>query len=272
MKKRLCMISMDAISAVDVPRLFAMPHLNALQREGVFCSGVNTVYPTITYPIHASLLTGCYPEKHGIFHNKPFQPDTPPSHRSWFWEIGQIKAKTLHQAAWEKGLDVASLLWPVTGKNPYTRRNYPEVLPLPGESPMLKMMSYGTPLWVLWTELRHGKNRVSAHQPHLDRYVAYLCEQLYASRRPPDVLTVHLAVDAKAGYCFIDETEETFGEHGFGLHQPQAKTLFLLSGPGVKPGTLDRMDLVQIAPTLAKWMGLSLPDAQGKPLDGIWTD
>ena len=40
--------------------------------------------------------------------------------------------------------------------------------------------------------MKYGKQRVSIKQPHLDRYAAILCEQLYLSRRPPDVLTVHL--------------------------------------------------------------------------------
>lgn len=399
MKKRLCMISLDAASSVDAERLFALPHLQALQQEGLFCSHVKTIYPTITYPIHASLLTGCYPEKHGIPHNQPLQADTPPSMRKWYWEVGQIKAKTLHQAAKEAGMDVASVLWPVTGKNPWTRRNFPEILPLPGENAALKMLRYGTPLWILQTEIRMGKQRKSILQPHLDRYAALLCEQLYASRRPPDVLTVHLvdldsmrhwhgtdsdearqamqrldenvgrivqavkkaglydetyfcivsdhgqkdakipvlldaalykhtgcraqtlgmgayifgddleearsyllenreklgierlydaqdikalhgpesvqlAVEAMKNHCFVDEWKETKGEHGFGLNHPEAETLFLLSGPGMKKATLPGMELVQIAPTLAKLMGLSLPEAQGRPLEteNVWEE
>ena len=396
MRKRLCMISLDAASHADGERLFSLPHLKALREEGTLCTRVKTVYPTITYPIHASLLTGCYPQKHGIFHNQPFQGNTPPKMRKWFWEIGQIKAKTLHQAAKEKGLDVASVLWPVSGKNPYTRRNFPEVLPLPGENAALKMLSYGTPLWVLWTELRHGKKRVSIKQPHLDRYAALLCEQLYLSRRPPDVLTVHLvdldsmrhwhgtqseeamqamerldenvgsiveavkkaglyeetvfcivsdhghrdaphgelldavlekhtgcraqslgmgayifgedlpaarrymeenrerlcighiydeaeihamhgpenvklAVDAMDGCCFIDAPEETKGEHGFSLEYPQAEVLWLMSGPGIKKNEmLERADLVDIAPTLADMLGLSLEEAQGKVQNALF--
>lgn len=194
---RLCMISLDAVSKPDAARLFALPHLKQLKERGVYCDGVQTVYPTITYPIHASLLTGCYPDSHGIGHNQPFQPDKDKKMRIWYWEIGQIKRKTLHQAAWEKGMDVASVLWPVTGKNPYTRRNFPEVLPLPGESAVKKMLSYASPLWVLQTEILYGRQRKSIRQPDLDEYAALLCEKLYASHRPPDVLTVHF-VDCDA--------------------------------------------------------------------------
>ena len=387
---RLCMISLDAVAKPDAGRLFSLPALSDLRKSGAFSSDVKTIYPTLTYPIHASLLTGCYPSLHGIPHNQPFQPDQKPVMRAWYWEISQIRVKTLHEAAHEKGLDVASILWPVTGKNPYTRRNFPEVLPLPGESALKKMLAYSTPLWVLWMEARFGKTRKSIRQPDLDDYAALLCEKLYSSRRPPDVLTVHLvdcdamrhrfgaespeayaamerldrrvgrivnavkkaglyndtlfcivsdhgqqdaphgvlldqklrtacgaraqslgmgayifgddlegaqkalkenraawgigkileapelkavhaplevrlAVDALPGHCFIDETEETRGEHGFYLDAPQARTLLCLSGPGVKKGAaLSNIDLVDIAPTLAWRLGLSLPEAQGK--------
>ena len=193
---RLCMISLDAVANPDADRLLSLPALSALADQGVFCDQVKTVYPTLTYPIHASLLTGCYPATHGIAHNQPFQPDTPPRMRAWYWCIGDIKAKTLHEAAKEKGLDVASILWPVTGKNPYTRRNFPEVLPLPGENAVMKMLQYASPAWVLHMEALYGRQRKSIRQPDLDDYAALLCERLYAFL-PPKLLTVHL-VDCDA--------------------------------------------------------------------------
>ncbi len=393
---RLCMISLDAVANPDADRLLSLPALSALADEGVFCGNVKTVYPTITYPIHASLLTGCYPETHGIGHNQPLQQDTPQEMRTWYWSIGDIKVKTLHQAAKEKGLDVASILWPVTGKNPYVRRNFPEVLPLPGESAVMKMLRYASPVWILRMELLYGRTRKSILQPDLDDYATLLCEKLYAGIRPPDVLTVHLvdcdsmrhwhgtdsqeahdamkrldarvgrivaavqkaglldetlfcvvsdhgqqdapngvlldaklkaacgaraqslgmgayifgpdldkarrvleengtkwgvgrifidqelralhapadvhlAVDALPGYCFIDKLEETHGEHGFSLDCPQARTLLWLKGPGIRKGQrLAKANLVDIAPTLAKALGLDLPQAEGKALTGVF--
>ncbi|MDO5325810.1 MAG: ectonucleotide pyrophosphatase/phosphodiesterase [Clostridia bacterium] len=189
---RLCMISLDAVAQPDADRLLGLPALSALAEKGVFCDQVKTIYPTLTYPIHTSLITGCYPSIHGIGHNQPFQPDTEPRMRAWYWSVRDIRVKTLYQAAREKGMDCASILWPVSGKNPYVRRNFPEVLPLPGESAVLKMLRYASPLWILRMELKYGKTRKSIKQPDLDDYAALLCEKLYASRRPPDFLTVHL--------------------------------------------------------------------------------
>ena len=194
---RLCVISLDAVSHMDADRLLALPALSMLRGRGVFCDQVQTIYPTITYPIHASLLTGCYPASHGIGHNQPLQPDTPRALRKWFWEHGQIQRKTLHQAAREKGMKTASVLWPTTGKSKYIQRNFPEVLPLPGENAALKMLYYASPLWLIQTELRYGKQRKSIRQPDLDEYATLLAEALYASRRPPELFTLHL-VDCDA--------------------------------------------------------------------------
>ena len=102
---RLCMISLDAVAQPDAGRLLGLPALSALAENGVFCDNVKTVYPTLTYPIHTSLITGCYPRTHGIGHNQPFQPDTPPNMRAWYWSVKDIKVKTLYQAAKEKGMD-----------------------------------------------------------------------------------------------------------------------------------------------------------------------
>ena len=393
---RLCMISLDAVAKPDADRLLSLPALSAIADEGVFCDNVKTVYPTLTYPIHTSLLTGCYPETHGVGHNQPLQQDIPKNMRAWYWDVGDVQVKTLHQAAKEKGMDVASILWPVSGKNRAVRRNFPEVVPLPGENAVLKIMRYASPVWILRMELLYGKTRKSIYQPDLDDYAALLCEKLYESRRPPDMLTVHLvdcdamrhhhgvdspeahaamerldrrvgrvveamkkaglweetlfcavsdhgqqdapkgilldaelkaacgaraqslgmgayifgsdlekarkvleenreswgiariytekdlrslhapqdvhlAVDALPEHCFIDKPGETFGEHGFSLGCPQARTLLWLRGPGVKRGfRLPEADLVDIAPTLAKALGLNLPEAEGKTLDSAF--
>ncbi len=207
---RLLLISLDAVSRVDADRLLRLPALLALKGEGVFCDNVQTVYPTITYPIHTSIITGCWPEAHGIGHNQPFQPDTAPEMRKWFWEEGDIGRKTLHRAAKEAGLDVASVLWPVTGKSSSIRRNFPEVLPLPGESAVRKMLAYASPLWILHMELLYGRQRRSIRQPDLDDYAALLCEKLYASCRPPDVLTVHLVDCDAMRHRFGADSEEAY--------------------------------------------------------------
>lgn len=220
---RLLMISLDAAYSADAKTLLALPHLGALAQSGVFCDKVQTIYPSITYPAHTSILTGCWPEKHGISHNEKFFSDLPPQKRPWNWNAGDIKVETLFQAAARAGREVASLLWPVSGHNKAVRYNLPEVHALPGENQTVKVLRYGSFWWLLKTELKYGKQRISTKQPHLDRFTVLVAQKLiekqYNPKKPvnvepslrtkrrhmPDILALHL-VD-------LDATRHREGTH-----------------------------------------------------------
>ena len=190
--RRLVLISLDGLWEKDFSTLEGLPYLGALIRSGVSCKRVQTVYPALTYPVHATILTGCRPEAHGIAHNQPLSPDLTPALRPWYWEASQVRQPTLHQIIREKGGTTASILWPVTGKSSSIRWNFPEVLALPRENQTLKMLRYGTALWILSTEMRYGNKRKSIHQPDLDDYAALLAEKLLLRKHPPDFLSLHL--------------------------------------------------------------------------------
>ncbi len=189
---RLLLISLDGLWESDFPLLAETPYIGALIRAGVSCKNVQTIYPALTYPVHATILTGCPPREHGIAHNQPFAPGLSSEKRPWYWEASQIKRPTLHQLVKEQGGRTASILWPVTGKSRYIHWNFPEVLALPGENQTLKMLRYGSAAWILAMEARYGRERKSVHQPDLDDYAALLCEKLLLMRRPPDLITLHL--------------------------------------------------------------------------------
>lgn len=224
---RLVLISLDAAFADDAPTLLSMPNLGRLADEGVFCDNVETVYPTLTYPVHTSILTGCYPDTHGIEHNEKFMPDVPAVKRPWHWEAGEVQVETLHQAAHRAGREVASILWPVSGKNRAIRYNMPEVHALPGGNQTIKMLRYGSPGWLLSSEVKHGRTRPSNKQPHLDRFAVLLADELIRrqfnpdniandvepgasarNRHMPDVLTLHLVdLDASRHAGGVQGTE-----------------------------------------------------------------
>ena len=189
---RLLLISLDGLWEKDFSILKTLPYIGALIRLGISCKNVQTVYPALTYPVHATILTGCRPEAHGISHNQPFSFGLAPDKRPWYWEASQVRRPTLHQLIHENGGKAASILWPVTGKSPNIHWNFPEVLALPGENQTLKMLHYGSACWILATEFRYGRRRKSIRQPDLDDYATLLAEKLLLSRRPPDLVTLHL--------------------------------------------------------------------------------
>jgi len=88
-----------------------------------------------------------------------------------------------------------------------------------------------------------------------------------------------LFITAKPGYAFTanlgdalltDATEGSFGAHGYVANDPEIGAIFIASGRGIKPGvTLESMRNVDIAPTLARLLGLDLPGVDGTPLTAI---
>ncbi|UNK58632.1 ectonucleotide pyrophosphatase/phosphodiesterase [Pseudoxanthomonas daejeonensis] len=82
-------------------------------------------------------------------------------------------------------------------------------------------------------------------------------------------------VDAKGGLAMggalagetVRQQANTTGAHGYRNTHPEMNAAFFVLGPGVKPGkNLGRMDIRQIAPTLANFLGVSLPTATGEPV------
>jgi len=87
-----------------------MPTLRKWVEAGAHAKGAESVFPSVTYPAHATIVTGVRPAKHGVVANGRFGESG--AMREWHWEAKEIKARTLWQAAREKGLKTAIVLWP----------------------------------------------------------------------------------------------------------------------------------------------------------------
>lgn len=111
------LISIDGLRPGDVldadKRGLKIPNLRAFVRDGAHAEGVVGVLPTVTYPSHATLLTGVSPAKHGIVSNTTFDP-TSINQGGWYWYAEDIKVPTLWDAARAKGLTVGNVHWPVS--------------------------------------------------------------------------------------------------------------------------------------------------------------
>lgn len=92
--------------------------------------------------------------------------------------------------------------------------------------------------------------------------------------KDPQMFDVLLA--AKNGYSLSGATggpvtaavPQLSGSHGYLASDPDLDAIFIASGYGVKQGAkLDPVRAIDIAPTIAKLLGVSLPKAKGKPLD-----
>jgi hypothetical protein len=85
----------------------------------------------------------------------------------------------------------------------------------------------------------------------------------------------HLLLTAKSGYSFSGAlggpvtaaVPQTRGSHGYVASDPDMDALFIASGYAVKRGAnLGTIANIDVAPTIAKLLGVPLPTAKGKPL------
>lgn len=124
------LISIDGLQPGDVieadKRGINIPNLKRFVKEGSYASGVVGVLPTVTYPSHATLLTGTSPAKHGIINNKTFDP-MQINQGGWYWYARDIKVPTLWDVAAKAGLSTANVHWPVSVDAASIRWNLPQI-------------------------------------------------------------------------------------------------------------------------------------------------
>ena len=72
-KPSLLLVSFDGFRADYLDR-FDLPNFRRAMARGTRARGMHPVFPTITFPNHYSLVTGLYPEHHGIVENSFFDP------------------------------------------------------------------------------------------------------------------------------------------------------------------------------------------------------
>jgi len=172
------------------------PNVAAFRKEAYYQGGIETVFVSNTYPVHTTIATGKLPKDHGIISN--LLPPKKNGERPWAQMAKYIKAKTLWEAAREKNLSTAAMLWPVTcGAD--IDYHMPEVHPEKGQNMLLRSMRYGSALLQLSALCKHGRTIVKAlkgishgaGQPHLDNFTAEVtCDVL--RRKKPDLTLVHL--------------------------------------------------------------------------------
>lgn len=69
----LILISLDGYRADYIERGLS-PNLTALARDGVHATALRPAFPTLTFPNHYTIVTGLYPDHHGIVNNRMVDP------------------------------------------------------------------------------------------------------------------------------------------------------------------------------------------------------
>lgn len=74
LRPTVILVSIDGFRA-DYFELHKPPTLNALANKGVRARWMKPVYPTKTFPAHYSIVTGLYPDNHGLIENNMFDTE-----------------------------------------------------------------------------------------------------------------------------------------------------------------------------------------------------
>jgi predicted AlkP superfamily pyrophosphatase or phosphodiesterase len=95
----------------------------------------------------------------------------------------------------------------------------------------------------------------------------------------PESQMGQLLLTAKPGYAFTGAVtgepvnparEGGLGSHGYLASDPQLGAIFIASGRGIKPGVvLDSVRTIDLAPTMARLLGVELPKTDGRALTEI---
>jgi predicted AlkP superfamily pyrophosphatase or phosphodiesterase len=191
----LVMISVDGMRPDYVAEADAhgakVPNLRRFLKEGTYADGVVGVVPTVTYPSHTTLVTGVWPEKHGILANTTFDP-LQQNQGGWYWYTEDIRVPTLWDVAAAAGRTTASIQWPVT-VGAHITWNIPEFwrASTPDDAKLLRAVSTRGLLEEARAELgeyRGGIDTSAAGDENRGQYTEWILE-----KKHPALLTLHLS-------------------------------------------------------------------------------
>ena len=198
---------------------------------------MKSVYPTITYPCHSTMMTGVYPDRHGVINNE--HPVLCARSAPWQHMRESVKAKTIFDYAKEQGLTTAAVFWPVTGNDKNIDYLIDEYWPQHGESSEQCFRDSGSSEEVLQKivlpNLKLVENRHRKH-PWADAFVMQ-CACDILTEFKPNLLMVHPAnVDA-----YRHETGLFTPKVETGLHETNLWISQLIKAAD-DAGILDRTD------------------------------
>ena len=111
--RHLILVSLDALRpAFYLDPSFPAPALRALVADGSHARAAESVFPTVTYPSHATIATGVRPARHGVAFNILF--DRASGRSRWYEEEADLKAPPLWAWARAAGFTTAAVSWPST--------------------------------------------------------------------------------------------------------------------------------------------------------------
>ena len=208
----LLLISIDGLQPADVieaeKRGIDIPNLKRFIAEGTYASGVKGVLPTVTYPSHATLLTGVSPARHGIIGNNSFDP-MQINQGGWYWYATDFKVPTLWEAAAKAGMTTANVHWPVSVNAKSIKWNIPQIWRTGHADDIKLMKALATP------------GLVESLEAGLGEYAQGIDESIEGDENRGRFAAALIARE-KPGFTTVYLTALDHEQHGEGPDTPQA--------------------------------------------------
>lgn len=207
--KKVLLVSFDGVGATEFNSYYSENStVKRLAQEGSCFDQVQTVFVSNTYPIHTSIATGKHPYEHGIISNTQIKKD---SDNKWNYDSRKIKCKTLWEAAKEKGLKVATVLWPVTGFAKGIDYNLPEIFFDDSKKQLKENLLAGSIWFQIKSFLRHKHRfheKMNQH-PGLDDFAtSVMCDVLKSAKA--SLMMLHLTNYDAFTHLFGKHSKESF--------------------------------------------------------------
>lgn len=187
-----------------------IPNLRRMMKEGAYAEGVVGVVPTVTYPSHTTLITGVWPEKHGIYANTSFDPERK-NREGWYWYSEDIKVPTLWDIASRARISTASVNWPVS-VGAHVNYLIPEVWRAGTAEDQKLLRALATPDMLLAMEKELG--------PYSDSLGAEPGHDSIRTKFAVAIIQQH-----KPGFMTIHLSSLDHAEHSYGPFSPEANAV-----------------------------------------------
>jgi predicted AlkP superfamily pyrophosphatase or phosphodiesterase len=228
-KHYVVLVSIDGFR-YDYAKLYGATHLDAVAREGATApDGMLPAYPSVTFPNHYTLVTGLYPEHHGIVAMSFYDPQ-----RKERYAFNDPKAVTdgswyrgvpLWSLAEKQGMRAACFFWPgseaeIAGARPSYYLKYDEKVPdeerVDQVVDWLKLPAAKRPHFVTlyFSEVDHAGHEYGPDAPetrsavrHVDSMIGTLRAHLAKLHLPIDLVVVsdHGMATEQGGWIDLDQ-------------------------------------------------------------------
>ncbi len=212
--RHVVVVSVDAMVYEDLETLSQLYALSDIWSSTARVDRVRSVYPTITYPCHATMMTGVYPDRHGVVNNDMAilgATATP-----WQHMRESVRVKTIFDYAKENGLTTAAVYWPVTGNDKNIDYLIDEYWPQHGESTIQCFRDSGSSEEVIEKIIKPNYKLVEGRHrqhPYCDAFLMQ-CACDILRQYKPNLLMIHPAnVDGYRHQTGLFTTKVTSGLH-----------------------------------------------------------